>query len=65
MKTQNCAIVLILCPMLFFRAPAEEPLHRNALTDSENQAGWKLLFDGKTTQGWRSYKGREMPQSWK
>ena len=26
----------------------------NTLTDQEVAAGWKLLFDGKTTAGWRS-----------
>ena len=25
----------------------------NTLTAKERQAGWKLLFDGKTTHGWR------------
>lgn len=28
----------------------------NILTDAERKAGWKLLFDGKTTTGWRGYK---------
>ena len=26
---------------------------RNQLTEQEKADGWKLLFDGKTTQGWR------------
>lgn len=42
-------------------APAQE----NTLTDEEKQAGWKLLFDGRTTEGWRGYKMDKMPPGWK
>ncbi|MGI6610261.1 MAG: 3-keto-disaccharide hydrolase [Limnochordia bacterium] len=34
----------------------------NALTEAERQANWKLLFDGKTLQGWKN-TGR--PEGWK
>ena len=38
----------------------------NQLTASEKKAGWRLLFDGKTTQGWRGYKLSAMPaKGWK
>ncbi|MFT4548706.1 MAG: arylsulfatase A [Pseudoalteromonas tetraodonis] len=36
--------------------------HYNTLTEAEERAGWKLLFDGKKITGWRSYvsdKGRQ------
>lgn len=37
----------------------------NTLSDSETQSGWKLLFDGKSTQGWRSFKKQTFPsQGW-
>ena len=37
----------------------------NQLTDEENSAGWRLLFDGKTTQGWRTFKKQSFPdQGW-
>src|SRR4028119_2467849 len=28
----------------------------NIVTEAEAKAGWKLLFDGKTTNGWRTYQ---------
>ncbi len=40
-------------------------LQENALTEEEKKAGWKLLFDGKTTDGWRGYKMEKMPPGWK
>jgi len=36
----------------------------NTLTAAEQQAGWKLLFDGTTTTGWRGYKSDAMPAEW-
>ena len=33
----------------------------NELTASEKAEGWKLLFDGKTTAGWRSFKKQTFP----
>ncbi len=36
----------------------------NALTPAEQAAGWKLLFDGRTTAGWRGYRMDSMPAGW-
>jgi hypothetical protein len=33
----------------------------NQLTTEEKAGGWKLLFDGKTTAGWHSYKKKTFP----
>ncbi|MBI2616282.1 MAG: DUF1080 domain-containing protein [Gemmatimonadetes bacterium] len=37
----------------------------NALTAAEQAAGWKLLFDGKSTDGWRGYRMDSVPSGWK
>ncbi|MBO9154561.1 DUF1080 domain-containing protein [Chitinophaga sp. GCM10012297] len=36
-----------------------------SLTAKEKKAGWKLLFDGKTTAGWRGYLKQDVPGAWK
>jgi hypothetical protein len=36
---------------------------RNMLTAAERAAGWQLLFDGKTTNGWHTF-GRERVIGW-
>lgn len=33
----------------------------NVLTQAEKAAGWKLLFDGKTWNGWRGFRREKMP----
>ena len=33
----------------------------NQLTDEEKAAGWRLLFDGKTTKGWHGFKQESLP----
>lgn len=36
----------------------------NTLTAAEKRAGWKLLFDGKTTDGWRGFKAPAPDPGW-
>jgi hypothetical protein len=40
-------------------APAKSAA--NTLTPEEQAAGWRLLWDGQTTTGWRSAKAEEFP----
>ncbi len=35
----------------------------NALTEAEVEKGWMLMFDGKTTEGWRGYNKSTFPDS--
>jgi 3-keto-disaccharide hydrolase len=36
----------------------------SVVTPQEQAAGWRPLFDGKSTAGWRGYKKAEMPRGW-
>ena len=53
----------LLAGLLAGPARADEP-EPNKLTPEENANGWKLLFDGQTTTGWRNYKGKGVNPGW-
>jgi len=36
----------------------------NTLTPAEKKAGWTLLFDGRTTAGWRGFKSPKPDAGW-
>ena len=44
-----CAALLVICT-----AASSLQAAMNALTPAEKAAGWKLLFDGKTLDGWKA-----------
>jgi len=44
--------------------PIDDPSGANALTASERAAGWRLLFDGRTTAGWRGFRQSTLPAGW-
>ena len=37
----------------------------NTLSAAEQAEGWRLLFDGRTTAGWRGYRSQTMPAGWR
>ena len=64
MKSLAFGLVLaVLATCAFARdKPMDAP---NTLTAAEKTAGWKLLFDGKTTAGWRGFKQAQIGPGWK
>lgn len=36
----------------------------NRLSTAEKKAGWRLLFDGKTTKGWRNFRKDTIGKGW-
>jgi hypothetical protein len=73
-------LVLVLCAALLLlvalsaagprgAATAADPAKAaapaaNQLTDEEKKAGWKLLFDGTSFDGWRSFKRDDVRPGW-
>jgi len=47
-------------PRLGVATPTAEPA-LNTVTAAERRQGWRLLFDGQTSTGWRSAKGPAFP----
>ncbi|WP_277464317.1 DUF1080 domain-containing protein [Parabacteroides sp. PF5-6] len=47
---------------LFFSSCAQT--EHNVLTEAEKAAGWELLFDGQTMNGWRDYNGTALTEPW-
>jgi hypothetical protein len=46
-------------------AAADPDRPANQLTDDEKKAGWKLLFDGKTLDGWHNFKRKGANPGWR
>jgi len=41
-----------------------QPVPENTLTPMEKKQGWKLLFDGKTLEGWHKYGSDSIGKAW-
>lgn len=73
-KNMNRIFHLVFLSMLLFACNTvekkvvndQEKVNDNMLTKSEKKAGWKLLFDGKTFDGWRGLGRETVPKEhWK
>jgi 3-keto-disaccharide hydrolase len=67
-RTVALALALIPAALLLARLGAAADPGRDAppnqLTDDEKKAGWKLLFDGKSFDGWHNFKRDDVRPGW-
>jgi hypothetical protein len=64
----------IICPLVFALAGCTatqsgtvqtgDSSAPGTLTQEQQAAGWRQLFDGRTTAGWRGYKEQTVPAGW-
>ncbi len=55
---------LLVVAALSMAAGAACAQEMNTLTEKEKAEGWRLLFDGRSTRGWRAYGADTMPSGW-
>lgn len=58
---KNCFFILVLLASVKFLDASAQ----STLTDREKKEGWKLIFDGQTTTGWRNYGSYKIGEAWK
>src|ERR1700744_1092956 len=56
-KTLILSALILVCGSLSAQT-------NNSLTDKEKKQGWKLLFDGTTTEGWHNYLKPSAGPAW-
>lgn len=78
MKVNNLIIAGLTASMFFYgcgaggekkqedtQEVASTEVANNTLTQEELNDGWKLLFDGETSNGWRGYNSQSFPSDWR
>ena len=61
--TLIASIALAFAPGVQPDVLAQSTSH-NTLSAAEQQAGWRLLFDGTSLAAWRGYQQAELPEGW-
>ncbi len=70
-ELHSCCNISITLVLLIFILTAcnnsenDKSQPMNVLTSEEKEAGWQLLFDGKSMNLWRGYQSDSLPAHWK
>lgn len=73
MRKTSGNIITFLCLLGLFtnfqcnneaKANDDQEMKDNHLTDEQKKEGWKLLFDGKSTDGWHTFQMDKASQAW-
>ncbi|HEV8303592.1 MAG TPA: DUF1080 domain-containing protein [Gemmatimonadales bacterium] len=67
MNHLKAAALLLIAPHMALAqqaASGSAAARLNTLTPEERAAGWRLLFDGHSTVGWRGWQMDSMPSGW-
>src|SRR5262245_14963552 len=56
--------LLLTVVALIITPPAQSYNPNNKLSMAEEDAGWRLLFDGKSFNGWRGFHSDKVPAGW-
>jgi hypothetical protein len=59
------SLALGLCLAVIATAALAQSPADNTLTPAEKAAGWKLIFDGRSTAGWRGFKTPAPDRGWR
>jgi hypothetical protein len=59
------SLALGLCLAVIATAALPQSPADNTLTPAEKTAGWKLIFDGRSTAGWRGFKTPAPDRGWR
>lgn len=57
-------IVVVALTVALASSPAARLVAAESLSPAEAKSGWKLLFDGESTKGWRGYKKDKPGTGW-
>jgi len=60
---RNIMIKELSSPAITYTLKGPDNSVPNTLADSDREQGWKLLWDGKTSNGWRSTRSETFPES--
>jgi hypothetical protein len=58
------ASLLLTVVTLIIATPAQDNKVANKLSKADENAGWRLLFDGKSFNGWRGFHSDKVPAGW-